>query len=59
MKATLDASGAITIEPETPTEAYALGKWSEDYFRPTLPTPACATDIPKTAVLIIDRGWVD
>jgi len=28
MKATIDHAGLMTIEPETPPEAYALSRWS-------------------------------
>ena len=30
MKAEIDATGMLTITPETPTEAYALGCWREE-----------------------------
>jgi hypothetical protein len=30
MKAELNATGTLTITPETPTEAYALRRWSEE-----------------------------
>ena len=30
MKAEIDATGQLTITPETPTEAYALRRWSEE-----------------------------
>lgn len=37
MKATIDEVGCLRIAPETPLEAYALQRWSED-FKP-LPNP--------------------
>jgi hypothetical protein len=30
MKAEIDATGTLTITPETPTEAYALRRWKEE-----------------------------
>jgi hypothetical protein len=30
MKAEIDATGTLTITPETPTEAYALRCWSQE-----------------------------
>jgi hypothetical protein len=30
MKAEFDANGVLTITPETPTEAYALRRWSQE-----------------------------
>jgi hypothetical protein len=30
MKAEIDVAGVLTITPETPTEAYALRRWSQE-----------------------------
>ena len=30
MKAQIDATGMMTITPETPTEAYALRRWNQE-----------------------------
>lgn len=30
MRATINHAGLLTIEPETPLEAYALGKWAQE-----------------------------
>ena len=32
MKAHLDSSGCLTVVSENSTEAYALHKWSDDYW---------------------------
>jgi hypothetical protein len=32
MKATLNHAGLMTIEPETPLEAYALGQWAKHNY---------------------------
>ncbi|WP_310630796.1 hypothetical protein [Paraburkholderia sp.] len=34
MKVTIDASGYLTVTPETGCEAYALGHWAEENLAP-------------------------
>jgi hypothetical protein len=52
MKAEIDANGVLTITPETPTEAYALRRWSQEgdekgvlFPNYNAPLPPCAEDL--------------
>jgi hypothetical protein len=45
MKTTIDANGTLRVKAETPLEAYALKKWSEENL--------CAT-APESPDMIID-----
>lgn len=49
MKATVTASGTLEITSETPLEAYALRKWSEDS---TAEMPNMTKTIKYSSILI-------
>ena len=41
MKATLDERGTLLVSAETPIEAFALKRWSQDYFQTHLDQSYC------------------
>lgn len=49
MKATIDEKGCLTVQAETPLEAYALKKWSEEY-QPQEPSGCKSTLLTVSSV---------
>ena len=47
MKAEIDATGMLTITPETPTEAYALRRWTEEVEHGGVLNPDYNAPLPR------------
>lgn len=58
MIATIDQNGVLTVQAETPLEAFALSRWAEEY-RPeyqqetALPGSVTRADLPRQSLLLI------
>lgn len=57
MKATMDAQGCITLKAESAVEAYALSKWTKDYFPQNKLVGSVEEAKERQSYLLIDADY--